>query len=304
MAKILILENEFTGKTYREYLSDQLPDHVFTWCKDINTAKKEVDESYSVIVLDQRLDNNELGTSFMKWCKETYPHIVGIMFSALAKRADVDAAFNNKWIIASIEKDGDGLVKLPECIVTAINESEYQRVAVRSDGKPQFIGNIWRWEAPFFPIKAYKVSEYIKDRAYVDEDTWEVKWARHAGQTTSNKTTRETAYTVKVNCDTAVTAGVSVDKIKKLVTKSLKINGEFKLSSNFDYSEKRVDQTEEQYVMPEVDADPNGRGLTMVKCEQNRVFEVRIVGLKLHCPLCKRDKYCTCEIFIPTKGTM
>lgn len=302
MAKVLILENEDTGKTYKEYLMQQLPDHEFIWRKDIASAKATINQDYSVVVLDQRLDHSELGTTFMRWCKEKYPHINGIMFSAWANKADVSEAHNQNWIMTSIEKGREGLAKLPGLIMTAINDSECRWVLSQTNHAPKEIGRIRTWNSFFAPMRVYKVSECVVNSEYVDDSLWDTVEIMHAGQKKTEKRTRESVHSVSVKCDSTVAAGFSnQQKLNDIITKNMDIDVNASYSSSSETTEKNTDERVVEFEMPKIESNPNEVSLSSVKIQVNQIYEVRSLCLKVTCPICRSDKYINCEVRIPTR---
>lgn len=96
MAKVLILENQDTGGLYKGMLEKLMPNHFFSWYRNITDAKTHINNSYSVVIFDQRLDNGELGTDFMLWCKKEFPHITGIMLSTHVTPEQLQVAIDQK----------------------------------------------------------------------------------------------------------------------------------------------------------------------------------------------------------------
>lgn len=301
MAKVLILEDEDTGKIYKDYLMKQLPDHEFIWRTDIASAKATINQDYSVVVLDQRLGHNELGTTFMRWCKEQYPHINGILFSSWADKADVSEAHNNKWIMASKEKGREGLAELPGLIMTAIDDSACKWVLSQTNHAPKEIGKIRTWKSFFVPTKVYKVSECVVNSEFVDDSLWDTVAVMHAGQKTTEKKARETVHSVSVKCDSRISIGFSNQKLNDIITRNMDINTDINYAYTSESTEKNIDETIVESVMPSIESDPNKVGISSVKIQVNQIYEVRSICLKVTCPICDSDKYINCEVHVPTK---
>lgn len=285
MAKVLILEDSDFGKVYMEYLMSQLPEHEFVWQRDISSAKAEINQTYSVVVLDQVLENGELGTSFMTWCKEKYPHINGILFSGYTNMGNVIEALEKKMLLLSVPKGSDGLARLPKLIDMA--------------STPVKIGKIRTWKALFSPITVYKMSEYVLNDNFLDEKLWETVQIMHAGQKTTNKMAREFIHNVSVKCDSSISTGISHKMLSEIVTRSMKMDMAY--SNTAESSTKDYDERIDEYEMPAIESNPNSVWLSSVKIQINRIYEVRKVCLKVTCPICNGEQYIECEVYIPTK---
>ena len=300
MAKVLLLENEDIGKLYQELLSKKLVSHQFVWCKDITTAKQTIDDSYSVVIFDQRLDNDELGTVFMSWCKEKYPHIVGIMLSALVTKDDLGDAYNKGLIFKYLKKTKEHLVKLPEFVSAAIDNSECLRIMPSEDDAPELIGSIRSWRTIFSPMKVYKITDYVVNDEFVDDKYWETIMTIHAGQKTTHKRTHQTNHVVTVKCDYQMTTGISAERVNKMITKNVTFGANANRATSSNNSYVYTNEYEDSFEMPHVSSDPNIVCLSSIKIQTNRIYEIRAIGLKVVCSACSNDKYISCEVRIPT----
>lgn len=303
----MILEDESTGKIYKDYLMSALPNHEFVWCRNIASAQKAIDETFSVVVLDQRLEENtagtisvELGTTFMCWCKEKYPHIVGIMLSTHVTKEALAEAYDKQWISKYLEKDKKGLADLPGEVAVAIDNSECLRVTEKTASSPQRIGTFRTWRTLFSPMRVYKISEYVVDDQFVDNNTWETIKTIHAGQKKVDKRKIQISNTITVKCDATMSAVVSADILTSIIKKNIKLDSNISCSINSESSETYIAELEESFEMPPISSDPNTVSLSTMKIEANRIYEVRTIGLKISCPVCQSDKYISCEVRVPT----
>jgi len=303
MAKILLMEHDEIGKHYKELLELHLPEHKIIWCHGIQEAHEKIDKEFSVVVFDQRFDDTgELGTNFMKWCKNEYPHIVGIMLSAQASKSDLEEAFGENLIYKYVKKNKDELARLPQIVIAAISESEVRRIKQESNLKPILIGKIRSFRNIFKPIEVYKISDIIVDKEYVYEDSWERILVLHAGQKKSRKHTLQKTNKVCTQFEenTSLDSKINITKLNKLISNSsgvdVKINKSHITESDSSYIEEFLDS----YEMPEIPQDKSTVYLSTVMLETCQIFEHHTLGLKLVCPLCRYEKYMTVESFVPT----
>ena len=301
MAKVMLVENDETGKHYQDLLTKTMTEHSFVLCRNIEDARNKINGSFSVVIFDQRLDNGELGTDFMRWCKQNYPHIEGIMLSALVTRDDLAGAYKDHLIVAYLKKSKEDLMRLPEVVSSAINQSEIRLANKNIDFlHPILIGKIRTLRRCFSPIKVYKVGETIVNRDYIDDSLWVNTRTLHAGQKASNKTVYTKTTSVSIKCDSQFALGINMDKLSAIITQSVKVDTKAIISLNSESSESVQSEIEDYFEMPEQPKDPYAVYLSSIILQTNQVFELRSAIIKLVCPVCGDEKYVTVEMRIPT----
>ena len=298
----MLIEHDDTGKHYQDLLSKTMVDHTFILCRNISEAKSIIDNSFSVVVFDQRLENGELGTEFMRWCKQTHPHIVGIMLSALVTKDDLARAYRDHLIISYLKKDKDDLLRLPEVISAAIDKSEIDRITnnFKYYAQPVLIGKIRIPTRPFSSIKVYKIGETIVNNEYIDDTLWKSTRILHAGQKTINKMTYQKSTNITVRCESQLTLGIDAEKINSLISRSVKVDTNSILAVSSESTESVSSEAIDSFEMPGQPNDPEGVYLSSITFQTVQVFELKTAIIKLVCPICKDEKYITVELKIPT----
>lgn len=302
MAKVMLIEHDETGKHYQDLLTKTMKEHSFYLCRSIAEAKRIINNSFSVVIFDQRLENGELGTDFMRWCKQNHPHIVGVMLSALVTRDDLASAYRDHLIVTYLKKNKEDLMKLPEVVSDAISKSEVELITNNyiNNSHPILIGKIRTPNRLFSSIKVYKVGETIVTSDFIDDSLWESTRVLHAGQTTSNKIVYTKTTKVSIKCETQFVFGINTEKLNSIITQSLKLDANMLLSLNSESSESVQSEMVDSFEMPEQPNDPNDVHLSSILFQTNQVFELRSAIIKLVCPVCKDEKYVTAEMRIPT----
>lgn len=304
MAKVLLLENQDTGGLYKEMLERVMPDHFFSWCRNIKDAEEQINDSYSVVVFDQRLDNNELGTEFMLWCKNKYPHITGIMLSTHVTTEQLQVAIDNQLMIKFLRKTSADLNQLPNWVNAAIDKSEYLRAVRNSDNAMIYIGTIktqgfWGF---FHRMSVYRIKDIIINKDYVDETKWDTIVTAHAGQNTVHKETYQLERMYNIRYDVAISSEVQHEQVIELVGKNLGSKLGWNLNANAEVSVKEtiVRETSETSNMPPLSPNPDQICLSSWQLQANQVFEVHLIALKVECPACKHVQYLNYIVEVPT----
>ena len=119
MNKILLIENEDTGIYYKELMEKSIDNIEIIWVKNRKDALAAYDEyQFKIVVYDQRLDNNELGTEVMSEIKKKNQNVLGIMLSAHATPYDTVQAGKNDLLFEYINKSQVDI--LPVKIIDAL----------------------------------------------------------------------------------------------------------------------------------------------------------------------------------------
>lgn len=304
MAKVLILENQDTGGLYKDMLEQLMPNHFFYWCRNIADAKSHINASYSAVIFDQRLDNSELGTDFMLWCKNEFPHITGIMLSTHVTPEQLQIAIDRKLMVKFLTKTSNDIAQLPYWISAAIDKSEYLQAVCDSDNTSVYIGTI---RVPgilgfFHRMSVHKIKDVVINKEYVDETKWDVIVTAHAGQSTILKETYQLEHTYQIRCDATISTEVQHQQVIDLIGKNLGSKLGWNLNANAEVSVKETiaRETSETNTMPPLSSKPDEICLSSWQLQANQVYEIHSVALRVECPVCKHDQYLNYVVEVPT----
>lgn len=131
--KILIVENEESGKIYKEILERALNVEVF-WARNKDEAIHIVENNHiKVALLDQRLEAGELGTEVWKIIRDKQGDIKPIMLTGRARREEVGEGIKLGYV-DYIDKFVD-LDRLPESVIKALESYNSTSLNSRIDRK-------------------------------------------------------------------------------------------------------------------------------------------------------------------------
>ena len=300
MNKILLVENEETGKYYKSLLEKSIDNLEIIWVK----SKNEVfdfcnrEENIKVIVFDQRLDNGELGIRIIAELKRNRPDILGIMLSAYALPNDATNAIREGIIFEYVNKND--IDTLPAKVVDALRYYDVKRM-LDSKQNRQYIGKIYRRNKILIhPLKFYITSKAIVDDNYVFEDRWEELYIINAGEEQCHKKSIEISTSVKIENGLSVNSsfGVEMEKIKELIGGSF--NSEIELSEK--ETKEIINEVVRTYRMPAIPQSVDEDYLTTTIFEGAQIFKKYQLIVEQECLSCGESIYYSFNVFVPTNG--
>ena len=304
MNKILLVENEETGKYYKSLLEKSIDNLEIKWVK----SKNEVfdfcnrEENIKVIVFDQRLDNGELGIRIISELKRNRPDILGIMLSAYALPNDATNAIKEGIIFEYVNKNDIDM--LPAKVVDALRYYDVKRM-LDSKQNRQYIGKIYkRNKILIHPLKLYITSKVLVDDNYVFEDRWEELYIINAGEEQCHKKSIEISTSVKIENGLSVNSsfGVEMEKIKELIGGSFNSEIELSEKETKELCMKEINEVVRTYRMPAIPQSVDEDYLTTTIFEGAQIFKKYQLIVEQECLSCGESIYYSFNVFVPTNG--
>lgn len=300
MNKILLIENENSGKSYVELIETVIKNVDVTWVKNCSEALSEVqNNTYKVVVYDQRLDNNELGTETMMKLKEIDKNLLGIMLSAYATPEDTAEAGKNGILF---EYCGKNLVNtLPIKIMDALRTYDINK-ALKATHEKKYIGKIYRKHSIFHPLKFYIISKVLIDSNYVFDESWENLYIINAGEEQCQKKSIEIATTVKItnNLQEEQNNTFSIDKLNKLISLDFQTSLTTSTSHSYEEHSKEVEEIVKTYKMPPIPEAVDEDYLTTTILQGGQVYKKYDIEILQECSLCENVSFYHFTVFVPT----
>lgn len=300
MNKILLIENENSGKSYRELLLKSIENIDVVWVKgrsDAITAFKN--NHYKIVVYDQRLDNNELGTDIMLDLKKLDANILGIMLSAYATPQDTTQAGKDGILFDYCNKNE--VQKLPIKIMEALKYYDISK-ALNVKQEKSYIGKIYRNKLPFYPVKFYIISKILIDSNYVFDNSWEDLYMINAGEEQCQKKSIEISTTIKITNDYnhSFEGDISNQKLERLIDTKFKSYISFSANENYEEHKKIVEEVVKNYKMPPIPNSVDEDYLTTTILQGGQVYKKFNIEILQECTLCKIPTYHCFTIYVPT----
>jgi ActR/RegA family two-component response regulator len=300
--KILIVENEESGKVYKEILERALNVEVF-WARNKDEAIHIVENNHiKVALLDQRLEAGELGTEVWKIIRDKQKDIKPIMLTGRAHRDEVGEAIKLGYV-DYIDKLAD-LVKLPESVIKALESYNSTLLNSRIDRKFKLLFEFYKGINFLKKYKVYLISQILLDKDYVFEDKWIEKLSVEAGQTIEHEIEFEfedrveiehqiqeelvSKYSLKVEVlKNAIEGGLTGTLKQEKRTKVIKSSGE---KTKF----------KESLSLPAIPSDVDQDYLASKSFQINQVYERYQNIIEIVCPECKASEIRSIIFHIPT----
>lgn len=300
MDKILLLEDEDIGKTFKALLEKTIQTLSVTWVKTGNEAKEKIKtDVYKVVIFDQRLDYGELGIDVMRELQKIDNNLIGIMLSAFSMPHDTIKAIDEKVLCDYVNKKE--IADLIPAVIKALQLYQQNKLLLDASHK-EFLGRIYSKYHFFRPYKLYLLSRTIINYNYVFEDQWKELYIVNAGEEQCVKKIMEITSTIKVEneINNEVNTSINIEKIKSLVGGSFSLQETLSTKVIKENFEKEVEEIEKTYKMPPIPQDVSQNYLTTTIFEGNQLFkEYRVVVAK-ECTLCKECTYYCFKVFVPT----
>lgn len=300
MNKILLIENENSGKSYAELVKKMIENVEVIWVKTKSQAISEIKSGdYKVVVYDQRLDNNELGTETMIELKRIDNNLLGIMLSAYATPDDTAQAGKNGILFDYCNKK---LVQnLPQKIMDALRAYDIKK-ALNVKQDKVYIGKLFRKHSLLHPQKFYIVSKILIDTNYVFEESWENLYMINAGEEQCQKKSIEISTDVKVsyNKQGEQKNDVSIEKLNKLISCDFQTKINISENSSYEEHSKEVEEIIKTYKMPPIPESVDKDYLTTTILQGGQVYKKYDIEILQECSLCENVSFHHFYVYVPT----
>lgn len=300
MNKILLIENEDVGKHYKELVEKSIENIEVIWVKNKSEAIESVKrEEFKVVVYDQRLDNNELGTEIMLEIRKVKPMLIGVMLSAYATPDDTAKAAKCDIMYEYVNKRDINV--LPLKIVDALKYYDVHR-AMQEEPQKQYLGKIRGIFSLFHPLKLYITKKDLIDNNYVFEDEWESLYIINAGEEQCVKKSIEISTSVKVvnGWEERLDGGFELDKIKDLVSAKFSSSALMTLQETTEEYTKAVEEVVKTIKMPEIPQSVEEDYLTTTMLQGGQVYQQYAIIVAQECRACNAWQYFHLEVYVPT----
>lgn len=298
MEKILLIEDEQTGKSFRELLLKSIEDIDVIWVKNRDQALSQFKKDwFHVVVYDQRLENNELGTDILLELKMIDENIQAIMLSAYATPTDTTLASKERILFDFCDKDK--IEKLPAMVIDALRYYNLNK-ALKIEHEKKFIGKSVSIKNLFHPVKYYIVLEVLLDAEYVD--SWKTIYIINAGEKLSKKRAIEITSEIKIIDSTKneTNGSISIDKLHKLINSNFETKTNFFNETTIQENQKWIDEEMRTYELPPIPQSVTEDYLTATMVETGQIFEKYDIEVLQECSLCKSKSFHHFTVFVPT----
>ncbi len=300
MNRVLLIENEDTGKYYQELVQKSIENLEIIWVRSkIEAFDAFSNNSFKVVVYDQRLDNNELGIDIMLELKKKDKYLIGIMLSAYATPEDTTKAGKEGILFDFINKQF--VTSLPSKIIDALRFYDLNR-ALDTKQEKIYIGRKFNWHSIFHPLKYYIVMKNLIDSNYVFDESWEDNYMINAGEEQCQKKSIEIIKNIKIvnTIKDDYKHEADFSKVKQLV--ELKFQNQVSISEQSESNEttKAIDEIVKTYRMPTIPQSVDEDYLTTTIFQCGQVYKKYEVIILEECSLCDSNTYHHLEVYVPT----
>lgn len=300
MNKILLIENENSGKSYVELVKKMIENIEVTWVRNHLQAVEEIKKGdYKIVVYDQRLDNNELGTETMLELKRIDKDLLGIMLSAYATPDDTTQAGKDGILFDYCNKRV--VQNLPQKIMDALRAYDINK-ALNMEQEKHYIGKLFRKHSLFHPQKFYIVSKKLVDPKFVFEDSWKDLYMINAGEEQYHKKSIELSTDVKVNYEThsEQSSDISIDKLNQLIGSKFQTSLEISTSNSYERQSKEIEEIVKAYKMPPIPESVSEDYLTTTILQGGQVYKQYDIEVLQECSLCENVSFHHFTVYVPT----
>ncbi len=302
--KILLIENKVeSAKLYIDALESSLNVSVFHAKNEKEALNIIEDELIKVAIIDQRLDNNELGTDIFKKITKRRKDIVAILLSAVAENTEVGEAMQMGFY--TFINKLDGIASLPETVVDAIHKYDKDLIKNNTDRNKELLGSFRLSKLSFSKkMKVYRISRIAIDMSYIFEDDWKEIASIDAGKTYSETETytyeKEIKFENKTLIETLNKSSITMKKLPITFKNdlSVKLNTEFRtlFSSRF----KSESSIQISMKLPDIPTDTEANYLINKSYQIAQVYKKYLYLMRLDCPFCNTPEIIPLKVFIPT----
>jgi len=298
MIEILVIENTAIGIEYVNLLKKWQSDWNIKWVSGIKEAIEYATKNkLHVLVFDQRLNNNELGTTAFKEIIKINPLVQGIMLSGMATADELNEAerFAGGSCLYLNKKN---VLELPYIVEEAIIKyylSPRNRVLVNKEIK---IKN------RFFPlvhrVKLIHLYHYLIDDSHTFDKMWQVEERGRAGvelsTTEEGKLTNKVIVSLKNRVNYDFKAGVNMKVIESSINSFFEREFLISEEDTAEYAKKTVTKI----TLPQIPDDPSKDFLAELRYEKTPVYRYYCAHYSLDCTLCGNVSFFDFDVFIKT----
>lgn len=301
MNKVLLIENEDSGKYYQELVKKSIENIEIIWVRSRNDALIAFsNNTFKVVVYDQRLDNNELGIDIMLELKKKDKYLIGIMLSAYATPDDTAKAGKEGILFEFVNKNF--INTLPTRIIDALRYYDLNR-AIDTTQEKIYIGRKYRRWSLFHPLKYYIVKKEMIDSNYVFEESWEDIYMINAGEEQCQKKSIEIIRSVKVvnMIKDDYKRETDFSKLQHLV--EMKFQNQISISQQYESNDykKTIDEIVKTYRMPIIPQSVDEDYLTTTILQYGQIYKKYDIIILEECSLCDSNTYHHLQVYVPTE---
>lgn len=300
MNKILLIENEDVGKHYKELVEKSIENIEVIWVKNRNSAIEVVEkQEIKVVVYDQRLDSNELGTEIMLEIIKIKPMLIGIMLSAYATPDDIAKAAKFEIMYEYINKKNIDI--LPFKIVDALTYYNVHR-AIQDEPEKQYIGKIYKNFSLFHSLRLYVTKTKLVDNNYVFDKEWEDLYFINAGEEQCVKKAIEISTSVKVvnGSDEKISKELELDKVMNLISAKFSSDRMVKFEESVEEDAKALEEIVKTLKMPDIPQSVEEDYLTTTILQGGQIYEKFEIIVEQECRMCNTLQYFHFIVYVPT----
>lgn len=299
MISILVLENTDVGVEYVNLLREyRQVDWNISWVTNVSDAVEYARKNkIHVLVFDQRLDNNELGTTAFKEIIKENSLVQGIMLSGMATAEELSEAERLAGSCLFLSKKRKDILELPYKVEEAIIKfylSPRNRIMENKEIK---IKN------PFFSIRhkarLILLYQYLIDDNFFFKERWRVEDRARAGisltETESHQWTNRVIVTLKNKVNHNVKFGVNL----KYIETSIGSFFENELLNSYETINESKITRERKITLPSIPDDPQKDFLTELRYEVTPVYEHYRAHFSLDCTLCGGMSFFDFDVYKP-----
>ena len=298
MIEILVLENTITGLEYVKLLKEyRQADWNVSWVSNVKEAVEYAKNNrLHILVFDQRLDNNELGTTAFKEIIQTNSLVQGIMLSGMATADELHDA--ERYAGSCLYLNKRNVLDLPYIVEEAIIKfylSPRNRTIENKEIKIKRSSFSFRHRPKLKILYHYLINDF-----FTFDEKWEVEDRARAGidltKTKTFKFTNQVIVSLKNKVNYDFKTGINMEYIQSSI-------GTF-FESEFSSSQKIIEESEikeeRKASLPQIPDDPNKEFLTELRYETTLIYRHYRAHFSLDCTLCGNMSFFDFDIYIPT----
>ena len=302
MNKILLIENEDTGIYYKELMEKSIDNIEIIWVKNRKDALAAYDEyQFKIVVYDQRLDNNELGTEVMSEIKKKNQNVLGIMLSAHATPYDTVQAGKNDLLFEYINKSQVDI--LPVKIIDALRFYDINK-AIHNKQERIYIGKTINKGMFLHPIKYYLCSQQLVNSNYIYDESWKDLYLINAGEEQCQKKSVEISKTIKIvnEYHNEQSGNMSVNKVGDLIGTFFQHSVSLSNTNETTETHNEIDELVKTYKMPEIPQTIHEDYPTTVIFQCAQIYKRYEIIVLEECSCCEHSTYEHFTVYIPTNN--
>lgn len=296
--EIVIIEDSDVGEQYREMLSQRDPTWNVRWVKSLSELQKlDGIERMHVLVFDQRLDANELGSDAFKWVHDQNPWVQGIMLSGVALAADLDAAQDVAGRSRVRHLTKDRVLELPRLVTDALTA---YYASMGTSNTPICIIQKARHRLFAKTPEMSLISEYIVKDKVIFDDGWKEGPSIRAGVNVEETEYHQESDNKVIVTDIGSTTEVKIGTEMRKVTAALSSYFETNTSEQRSTRVENAFSTKRTYKLPDIPPSHDQEHPVEVKYQYAQVYQQIRACVKVKCPMCETASFHDFYVYCPT----